>query len=241
MWVVLCWGHDEPALWAADRLLRRGRLRPLELVRLEHLSSPLVRWEHRFTDGSARVRIGLPDGREIDSREVRGVLNRVLGAPTAAAVVGHPEDRAYATSEAGAFAAAWLRALGPVVINAPRPNGLVGAFLHDVQWRSLGRRAGLDVAPYAADSATLNGHGGDEPSTRLVAIGGRVLAQGVPAEVQAGVAMLAGLAGLDVMEVRFAGAPGPGDRWLFLDASPYPDLRAAGEAGIEALEAALAS
>jgi hypothetical protein len=241
MWAVLCWRHDQSALWAFDRLRRRGRLRPLELFLLDDLSSPRARWEQRLSGGSTTFRVELPNGRSLDSRIVRGVLNRAVSAPTAAPIVGHPEDRAYATAESAAFAASWLRSLGPRVVNPPRPNGLVGPFLHTLQWRALARRAGLDVVPFLADSSAPAVDDGLARSVTALAVGGRLLADAAPAGVRAGVATLSGLVDLPLMSVRFSGESDPAGPWRLVDAWPYPDLFLGGEAGIEALEDVMAA
>jgi hypothetical protein len=241
MWIVLCRRHDHSGLWAFERLRRRARLQPLELVLIEDLSSPQVRWEQRIDGGGAAVRIDLPDGRRLDSSATRGVLNRMLGALGGAAALAHPDDREYAVSELAAFAASWLHCLAPLVINPPKPNGLAGPFLHPLQWRALAHEAGLDVAPFHADSDAPPAMQIDPVGTALLAVDGELLADGAPAEVQAGVHALAALSGLPLLAVRFAGAPERTGEWRFLDASSFPDLSAGGEAGVEAIEAALAS
>ena len=71
-------------------------------------------------------------------------------------------------------------------------------------------------------------------------VDGRILAAAVPAALQRACERLTGLAGTRILGLRFEGPDAAARGWRLLDATPYPDLSFAGEAGIGALEAALA-
>ena len=79
MWLILCSGEDASAFWAHRGLQARG-LNPLELVTADMLTNN-AKWEHRVGTDGAYINITLADGRVIDNRKVRGVLNRLTHVP----------------------------------------------------------------------------------------------------------------------------------------------------------------
>jgi hypothetical protein len=153
-----------------------------------------------------------------------------------------PGDANYVRSELTAFAASWLQALAPRVVNEPTPQGLCGAWRAPVQWRALALEAGLPVASTTFDSTNPPpvGFGFDaEPSTTLLAIGGEVFDGALPKAVRAAAHRFAILAETPILGLRFAGREPRRDGWRLLDATPYPDLSSGGDAAIPALEALL--
>jgi hypothetical protein len=83
--------------------------------------------------------------------------------------------------------------------------------------------------------------GPETPGTTMLAVDGRLLHAGVPAAVQHACAKLSRAAGTRILGVRFESPDPARHGWRLLDATPYPDLSLAGEAGVTALEAALAA
>jgi hypothetical protein len=81
----------------------------------------------------------------------------------------------------------------------------------------------------------------DGPSVTMLAVDGRILYAGVPGDVQRACRRLTELCATRVLGLRFDGSDPARRGWRFLDATPYPDLTFAGEAGVAALEAALAA
>jgi hypothetical protein len=81
----------------------------------------------------------------------------------------------------------------------------------------------------------------DGPSTTVLAVDGRILADAVPAAVQDACARLSTLAETRILGMRFERDGAATRGWRLLDATPYPDLSSAGEYGIAAIEAALAA
>ena len=243
MLVVLCHGGDLSAQWACTRL--RARLRgAVELVLVESLGAAATRWQHELTAGVARTEVELADGRRLRSGEVAAVLNRMLHPPTASLAYAVPGDEEYARNELTAFAASWLRALAPRVINEPTPQGLSGRWRAPLHWRALARDAGLPVVPMRFDSRTpppLLYQANGEQSTEVLTVAGEPLTEGMPSRIRAAARRFAVDAGTPVMGLRFAGADPARGGWRLLDASPYPDLSSAGEAGVDALGDMLAA
>jgi hypothetical protein len=243
--VVLAHGADISAAWAAERLRARGRR--VELVLVEWLEPLETTWRHELGAGGVRVDVRVATGRRVRTGEVSAVLNRVLQPPGRAVTAAVPGDVEYAQMELSSFAASWLLALAPVVANRPTPQGLSGRWRSPLHWRVLAQRAGLPVAPLALDSdapsAPVGGYVGaadGRPSTTILTIGGEPLGRHVPAAVRAGARRLAAQIDTPILGVRFEGEPAR-DGWRVLDATPYPDLTLADEAGVEALDRVLAA
>jgi hypothetical protein len=237
---VLCSAADASALWVYERLRARGRA-PVGLLFAEQLAHPAVRWEHRVDTHGASLTLATGDGRTLRGADVGAVLNRLAAPPLAVLEYADRDDREYARNELTAFAASWLRTLSATVVNAPDPHGLCGRWRHALEWRSLAARAGMPCAPLRLASAEPAAAAGDPPGTTVLAVDGRLLLAGVPRAVQQATAQLSRLAGTRVLGLRFDGADPARAGWRLHDATPYPDLSLAGEAGVEALEAALAA
>jgi hypothetical protein len=212
---------------------------------VETLAHPGVRWEYRAGAGGAALTLVTGDGRTLRSADVGAALNRLAIPPLAVLAAAEPADREYARNELTAFAAGWLRTLAGAVVNAPDPHGLCGRWRQPLEWRTLAARAGMPCAPLklasvpAAAATPAPADGG--PSTTVLAVDGRLLGAGVPIALQRGCAKLSRLSATRVLGMRFAGSDPARDGWRLLDATPYPDLSLAGEAGVAALEAALAA
>jgi hypothetical protein len=230
MWLVLCDRTDHAALWAYRGLAARG-LEPLELVTADALAYAL-RWEHRVGAAGASVQVELADGRRIDGRRVRGVLNRLVAVPDGQLSLAREEDRDYARQELYAFFLSWLACLPGRVVNRPVPQGLCGAWRHRSEWLALAAAAGLETVPFRMD--------GDAPTDGFVAatrvvpvVDGEALGEGLPASFRAGCARLAELAGAVVLGVELASGG------LVSGATPLPELRLGGERALDLLAAAL--
>jgi len=240
MWIVLAHGYDASALWALQRLRERSRHR-VELVLAEALDTPGTKWIHQIGAEGTRVEVELSDGRRLATPGIRAVLNRLTWPPAGLTAAAAPADAAYARSELSAFAVSWVRALAPVVVNVPTPQGLCGRWRPPLQWRMLGAQAGLPIAPLRMASAQP---GGEEdhraPSITILTVAGELLCGGAPPEIREGVRRLAVLSGTPILGLRFTDPDSAHGQWRLLDATPQPDLSAGGDAGIAALEAVLA-
>lgn len=242
MIVVLCHVGDLSAQWAAERLRARSG-RPVEVVFVESFAAPATVWHHEVRDSGTRVDVALADGRRLRSGEIDAVLNRMLQPPEALIRAAAEGDESYSRNELTSFAASWLRALAPRVVNPPTPQGLCGRWRPAPGWRMLALDAGLPIGELAFDSTDPPPPLGaaDGPGTTVLTIGGRMMSGAAPADVCDAAAQLAALAETPVLGLRFAGTDPPASGWRLLDATPYPDLSTAGEAGVEALEAELAA
>ena len=200
---------------------------------IEDLGAGAVRWEHRVgaaardDDHDRRWPHAAQHGR-------RRCANRVASAPLAALGAADPDDRDYARNELSAFAAGWLRALSANVVNAPDPHGLCGRWRRPLHWRVLAAQAGMRCAELRLASAEAEAL--EPPSATLLAVDGRVLADGVPARLQAACARLSAMSQTRILGLRFDGADPRDAGWRLVDATPYPDLSFAGEYGVAALE-----
>jgi hypothetical protein len=226
--------------------LRARRRAPVGLLFVEQLAHPAVRWEHRVGTRGATVTLVTGDGATVRGADLGAVLNRLATPPLAVLDHADPDDREYARNELTAFAASWLRVLSARVVNAPDPHGLCGRWRPPLEWRALAARAGMPYAPLrlaSDDPAPVATATAAAPptTTQVLAIDGRILLPGVPAALHSAAARLSELAATRILGLRFDGPDPARGGWRLHDATPYPDLSLAGEAGVAALEAALAA
>ena len=98
-----------------------------------------------WTAAAHWTRLVLADGRVIDTRDVRGVLNRLLWVSAEGYAGASEADREYAGGELYALVQSWLASLGRRVINRPTGSALAGTWRTPCQWRAVAREAGLAI------------------------------------------------------------------------------------------------
>lgn len=232
---MLCHAADEAAIWAYEELGRRGL--PVSLITVEVLACAL-RWRHWLGAGAPRIEFDLADGRHIDSRFVRGALNRVQWVPPDNLAVAAPEERAYASQEFQAFFAGWLYSLPPPVLNPPTAQGLSGRWRHPTEWHWLAGQAGLPTLPLK-----ITGHDHDlvtaayakpRPHERTVLVlCGEAIGGGLPSDFLAGCRHLSELAEIPLLGINFCASDD--NTWIFAGADLHPDLRLGGPHFIDRL------
>lgn len=213
----------------------------MELVLVDALDTPATSWAHQVGAQGASVEVDLGQGRRLRTGDVGAVLNRMTWPPLRLLAAAAPADAAYAHSELTAFAVSWVRSLAPVVVNQPTSQGLCGRWRPPLHWRMLAMRAGLPTAPLRMASGDLpRGQDGAGPSSMILMIGGELLTSAAPGPIRQAARRLAALSETTILGLRFAGTDPARGGWRLLDATPQPDLTAAGDAGIPALEKVLA-
>ena len=125
-----------------------------------------ARWEHRVGSWGSRTQLRLADGREIDSDDVRGVLNRLLWI-AADGFLGAPDsDREYAGGEFHALVQSWLESWA-VAPSTARPGsgwaGHGGRRTSGGGWRA---RPGLRSGPYPSHTTRSSIRAGTGPRRR---------------------------------------------------------------------------
>ncbi|MFF7444159.1 hypothetical protein [Streptomyces sp. NPDC008122] len=262
MWLVLCDAEDRAAQWAAAGLRERG-LDPVELVDAGTLART-ERSAHRIDeepgggqdrieadrtgDGAAdgdraHFALTLPDGRNLVSDAVHGVVNRLTFAPVHHLRFASPADTAYAMAEWDALVLSWLQCLAPVTVNRPSPLGLSGTLRSPAEWTVLAAAAGLAVSPLRLTDDTGDEPPMGRPPTRtLVVLGDDVygLHGGeAPDGLSPACLGLARSAGADLLGVHLE--PDVHARYgaRFAGATLLPDLRIAGAPMLDGLHAYL--
>jgi len=242
MWLVICSAQDESAIWAYQGLRMRG-LSPVELVTADMLTTN-ARWKHTVGVDGANINITLADGRVIDNRAVRGVVNRLTHVPLEH--LSAAPDFEYATQEYTALFMSWLRALPTPMYNEVDNQGLCGAWRHASEWVYLANQAGLPTVEYVQsshdeidDATTLrrlvrNG----TPTTMAITVGDRVFGPYLPPAVSRACRELSRLSRTQILGIELA--PGSTSHSLaFAGATPMPDLRLGGEPFLDALAVSL--
>ena len=241
MWLVLCSSTDAAALWVYQALGQIG-LSPIHLVTAESLDS-CRRWDHRLTKTGDSTSFVLPDGRVIESRYLRGTVNRILSPATIQLPMAVPEDRGYAAQELYAFYASWLKTLPAPILNTPAPQGLCGRWPHISEWVWLASRAGLRTPKYRMSSNDISGNDHDtsvvegQPIKTAVVVRDGVFGVDMSDSIAASCIRLAELSGVETLGINFYY-----DRrgeLTFASATPMPDFRLSGWPLIEKLAAIL--
>ena len=237
MYLILCSSTDLSAMWAHTGLQLAG-LDNVELLTSEALSSCTL-WEHRVGRAGVETSFRLPSGTTLHSGEVKGLLNRLPGAPQELLPYADASDRDYAMQEFSAFYLSWLHGIPGAVFNPPTPQGLAGRWQHASEWAIAAHQAGFTVPDWRQET-------GDPPErgylslapagaavTRVVMLGGEVFGAEVPDAVRARCKKLAEISGTPLIGIDlFAG---PTDPWTFAGATPMPDLQIGGPAFISKL------
>jgi hypothetical protein len=229
---MICSAQDTPALWAYQGLRARG-LTPLELLTAEMLTSN-ARWVHTVGVDGANFNVTLVDGRVIDNRYVKGVVNRLTHVPLEH-LRGAP-DFEYATQEYTAFFMSWLKALPAPIFNGTASQGLSGTWRHVSEWVWLAAQAGLTTASYSQtshdeidESKQFRRIFPDEtPTTMVVTLDDRVFGPQLPPHVTAGCIELARISKTPLLGIELTVSQSPA-LWTFAGATPMPDLRLGGE------------
>lgn len=234
MWLVLCSAQDIAALWAYEGLKRRG-LQPIELL-TDDLLSYSLRFQHQIGADGVFTHITLADSRTIESATVQGTLNRLSRLSTMHMQHARSEDRLYAEQELHALYLSWLYALPGPLVNRPTPQGLSGSWRHLSEWIWLAGQAGLTTPNYQQSDYTIPLLTTDYIASEhrsLIVFAEHCFGSSVPPSVQQGAIRLANASDVEMLGVDFH--IDTSGRWLFVNATPLPDLRIGGQALLEKL------
>jgi hypothetical protein len=232
--LVLCEPGDRVAAYAGQGLVARG-LATMLVTSVELCSAR--RWEHRVSSSGATLDVELSDGRRIRDPEIRAVLNRLLAVPPACLEGADPGDRVYAEHEWRALLVSALHGLasrGVPVVNEAHPYHLRGRWRTPGEWAILAHRAGFRAPAWRWDGVIPAIAIEDDvaANANVVVVGDRVFG-GVPGDVAERSRRLAWLAREAVLGIRLGSDVAGG--WTFIGADAAPDLRIAGQAGLDAL------
>jgi len=235
--------NDPSALWAYEGLKIHG-LDPLEIVSSEMLSCSL-HWEHRLGSDGVSIKIRLADGRIINDFNVKGVLNRLSFVHSDHLYLVNGQDQNYAIQELNGLFLSWLNALPCPVLNRPSPYGLAGQWRHESEWFLLASKAGLSTPYYKQtsnpDQSKIIGSYEERISslstTSVFVADGHVIGQDMPSNIAKGCQVLAELSKTALLGIEFDAKST--SNWVFISATPSPDLRTGGHTLLGTLAALL--
>jgi hypothetical protein len=222
---VLCEPEDEDVLWLAAALRRRGE--DVQFVLPEELMVASV-LTYRIDSAVVKSSLRLHDGREINADTPTLVVNRLVDLPMPSGDTS-PADARYLAEEWRAVTVAWLRTMRCPVLNPPRAAFLIGATMPTPAWRAVASAQGVRVRPWRSDCEI-----DPADSVQLVSLGPRCIdpTGAAPPEIAAALAAVSRFTETPLLGVTFDRADG---RWEFVDATPRPQLAAAGEALVGAV------
>jgi hypothetical protein len=222
MLLVLASLYDQ----AAEALVARWHGHGARLLTCRDLSD--AGW--RFDPEDARGALVSVGGEVSRASEIRGVLTRLPSVTPDELPHIAAADRDYVAAEMTAFLTAWLSSADFPVVNRPTPVCLMGPNWREEQWTYAALRADLRVrrttrtlslrSPREGFAEDLAGGGltEDELMT-LTVVGGRCLGAADEA-LKARAMRLAGLAGVELLEVQFS----RGHEAAFVGAYLAPDV-----------------
>jgi hypothetical protein len=236
MILILADAHDADALWL------RAALAPLVAMPLAVLTPARLVYArtimHHMDSSSTHSCFDFGDGTSLDTSAIRGVVNRMSGAPTDHFSSAEPRERLYAASELQAFLLGWLASLPCPLLNPPAPESLAGAWHSDVVATQLAVLAGLRCRPFVVDAD-------DPPLSSFTGMGsahfildGKVIGPMLPARDRDALIQFAHLWGARLVQVETCQEQG---RLTFLGASSLPHYPRGGPTLVRAMAQVLAT
>jgi len=238
MWLIFCELYDQSALWVHEGLKSRGL--KVELISKEMLTSA-QKWEHRVGNEQISNMIVLSDGRVIDNKLIKGVINRLQWSPLDNILSLNATEKDYVNSEINAFYLSWMYSLPGVILNRPTPQGLAGQWRHISEWNYIAGKAGLPVPIYKEtsynrtqkDRSKVSSFSSVKTLKRVIVIGDILLGKEIPLYVREGCKQVAKLAEVEMLGVDFT--INKNGSWLFENATTCPDLKEGGDTLLDAL------
>jgi hypothetical protein len=167
--------------------------------------------------------IAVAERKLIPKKEITGVLTLLPCVYEEELVDIASEDRRYVAAEMTAFLLCWLSRLKCPVLNRPTPTCLSGPYWRREKWVHVAAQAGIPVQPVRRHAAPPGCSVEEEPltdSATVTVIGERIFGEADPG-LQRQARCLAGLAGVDLLAVRYS-SPEHGAR--FVSADIFPNL-----------------
>jgi len=230
MILILADAHDAGALWL------RATLTPLVAMPLVVLTPARLVYArtimHHMDSSGTHSCFDFGDGTSLHSSSIRGVVNRMSGAPTDHFSSAEPRERLYAASELQAFLLGWLASLPCPLLNPPAPESLAGAWHTDVVATQLAALAGLRCRPFVIDADDPPQSNSTMTGTAHFILDGKVIGPMLPARDRDALIQFAHLWGSRLVQVETCQEEG---RLTFLGASSLPHYQRGGPTLVRAM------
>lgn len=238
MWLILTNVLDPAGPWLAAGLSVRVFDTVVRITEVDLGHAQL--WEHFVDRDHSCFRFQLADGRWIDSRKIKGVINRLNQPPFARMAADHGSKQLYAVSEITTLLMGCLARAGCLILNSLGSQGATEVHRDPKEWQALAAAAGLPMRASVFNSPHWSASAADDTSrvqNRLVVIAENVLLLGpadtVPGAIRSAAIRLAALARTPVLELHFL--QDQFSHWNFQSAQACTDLMAAGDAALDAV------
>lgn len=242
MWLILTESHDSSGAWLADGM-RERTVQPVLHLHSRDIG-PGAECERGMSRDGPWFRLRTERGDVVDSRTLRGVVNRVRALPPGLVQRMSLPDREQVIANFSSPLLRLFRDLPCPVLNRTTAQGLSGDFRIDGEWSALADSAGFLSAPLASTPTVFRSPGRAAPLaeltnvSRVVVIGERVVpldaaTRSVPPALAAKCLKVANAAratflGIDAVRLF------PRD-WRFVAANFCPDLRQGESALLDAI------
>ncbi len=242
MWLILTEPYDDTGAWLTEGLRAHAPGPVVHLTSHDILHGAST--AHGLDEGVAWFHLRLASGLTIDSRTLRGVVNRICALPPGLAFRLRPPHRDSAERNFGLPLLHLLHGFAGPVLNRPTPQGISGDFRLDFEWAALAAQVGFARTPARAMWATRPSLRNPPDVVTVAVIGDHVLpldadATEIPAGIVSCCRRLATLSrcnlfGLDLTRTD-------SDSWHFLRANSRASLIPGGWPVLNAVARALAA
>lgn len=134
--------EDKSSIWLISEFIKRGleveHIFPDELIIDSELSLYISK-------NNQLPKLQTKDGRRIDSSRVNLIINRIPYFPKPYNLSDN-NDIIYAAEEIRAAIVPWLRSFSCPIYNKPHPYSSFGLLMHDIKWKSIAHKFGLNTA-----------------------------------------------------------------------------------------------
>ncbi|NSL86793.1 hypothetical protein ECE50_008125 [Chitinophaga sp. Mgbs1] len=219
--LFLCHHYDASALYVYNRFRRWG-LTSLYIITPEELLTAR-KWQHLVATDKVSTAVTLQNGLHIDFYEVNRIFNRLQ-------LLEHPfwkkaplQENEFAHQELTSFYLSWLYSLNSKVFNRPSAMGLSGNYLTPLQWKDIALKTGMAVSPDMPDMQTPTPY-----QRQLIVFQQKVYGPFISKQINTACIQLAQQTGHELLSFSFR--QDENGKWLFHNASSFPDLTTGGDA-----------
>lgn len=240
MWLILTEPYDDNGAWLAQGL------RPHAPGPVVHLTTRDITQgastAHGCEDGNAWFHVRVASGQTIDSRSLRGVVNRVCALPPGLAFRLSLPLRDSAERNFGLPLLHLLHGFDGPVLNRPTAQGISGDFRIDFEWSTLATQVGFVRTPSRPAWSNRRTAASEMDVTQVLVIGEQTIAPDLdaatlPTGVAACCRRLAALSRTSMLGLELT--RDANDDWHFLRANSRASLRPGGERALAAVAQAL--
>ena len=222
--LVIAEPDDQSAFWLFQQLKEAGGdiefITPADLIGAR-------KWTVWLDESGQTFSIQLMDGRELESQEIWGAINRVNILPADLLAQFSETDRSYGESEFHALFLAFLSQLPGPVLNPPGLRWLGGFSASELEWKSMASSAGMEL--YTSSWQSQEYEYQDYSRTtmhEIIVADNQLMTESFDTNTASASIKLASLAGCPLLQILFQEIS---NKLYFHSATPFVNFTQGGE------------